>query len=70
MIASNFGDTAILVKQALNLRKAFILYYLKYIWEVSQTLDYIHRFIYIGLMKGHVTGGATFHQGVLLDCLH
>ena len=27
----------------------------------------IHRFIYIRLMKGHVAGGATFHQGVLLD---
>ena len=49
---------------------AFILYNLKYIWEVSPTLDYIHRFIYIRLMKGHVAGGATFHQGVLLDYLH
>ena len=26
--------------------------------------------IYIRLMKGHVTGVATFHQGVLLDNLH
>ena len=49
---------------------AFILYYLKYILEVSQTLDYIHRFLYIRLMKGHATGGATFHQGVLLDYVH
>ena len=30
----------------------------------------IHRFIYIRLMKGHFAGGATFHQGVLLDYLH
>ena len=33
-------------------------------------LLYIHRFIYIHLMKGHVAGGATFHQGVLLGYLH
>ena len=43
---------------------------MKYTWEVSQTLDYIHRFIYIHLIKGRVTGGATFHQRVLLDYLH
>ena len=30
----------------------------------------IHRFIYIRLMEGHVAGGATFHQGVLLNYLH
>ena len=30
----------------------------------------IHGFIYICLMKGHVAGGATFHQGVLLDYIH
>ena len=29
----------------------------------------IHRFIYIRLMKGRVAGGATFHQGVILDYL-
>ena len=41
-------------------------YYLKYIREVSQILDYIHRFSHIHLMKGHFAGGATFYQGVLL----
>ena len=57
----------------------FIKYLSKMIFNINENRELIkimticnviHRFIYIRLMKGHFAGGATFHQGVLLDYLH